>query len=42
MAQKVSSATAVYITIGFGAAVGTALILALAWHFWHYGRAFSF
>jgi hypothetical protein len=42
MAQKVNPASALYVTVGFGAAVVTALVIALAWHFWHYGRAFSF
>jgi hypothetical protein len=40
--QKVSAATAIYVSLGFGAAFSTALVLSLAWHFWHYGTAFSF
>jgi preprotein translocase subunit Sec61beta len=41
MTQKVSPASALYVAIGFGAAVVTALTMALAWHFWHFGTAFS-
>ncbi|HZR55941.1 MAG TPA: hypothetical protein VFA74_03640 [Terriglobales bacterium] len=42
MAQKVNPLIAIYITVGFGAAVITALVIALTWHFWNYGKAFSF
>jgi predicted membrane channel-forming protein YqfA (hemolysin III family) len=41
MAEKVSPTSTVWIAIVFGAAFVTALVCALAWHFWHFGKAFS-
>jgi hypothetical protein len=41
MTQKVSPASALDVAIRFGAALATALIMALAWHCWHFGTAIS-